>query len=79
MGAAQTFTRIGEEGSRIIQSSCPVCGATVHYGIEAIPDMIAIPIGGFADQTFPAPTVSVYCLRQMPWVEITADPLTRDD
>lgn len=79
VGAAQTYTRIGDEGSRIIQSFCPVCGATVHYGNDAMPEMIAIPVGGFAEQTFPAPTVSVYCMRQVPWVEITAEPLIRDD
>jgi hypothetical protein len=78
-GVAQVYTRIGDEKNRINHSFCPICGTTVHYSIDSIEGMIAIPVGGFADQDFPPPTVSVYGERQMPWVEITADPLTRDD
>nr|WP_255511653.1 GFA family protein [Mitsuaria sp. TWR114] len=47
---------------------CPDCGSTVFYEPEALPDFIAIPVGAFADPTFPAPTVSVYEDRMHAWV-----------
>jgi hypothetical protein len=38
-----------------------------------VPDTIAVPIGAFADPTFPAPKVSVYEARRHPWTGIPAD------
>ena len=37
---------------------------------QAEPDTIAIPIGAFADPTFPAPRVSVYEARRHSWVTV---------
>ncbi len=75
-GWSKDYTRIGDEGSHIIYSFCPECGTTVHYRIDRQPGLIAIPIGAFADLSFPPPFVSVYHdSRRLPWVEITAKPL----
>jgi hypothetical protein len=30
--------------------------------------MIAVPVGAFADPTFPPPTISVYGVRRHPWI-----------
>jgi hypothetical protein len=75
-GRAAEFTRIGDEGGRVIYSFCPDCGTTVHYRIDTDPGLIAIPTGAFADLSFPSPTVSVYHeSRRYKWIEIRADPL----
>jgi hypothetical protein len=75
-GRAAEFTRIGDEGSRLIYSFCPECGTTVHYRIDAQPGLVAIPVGAFADAAFPPPFVSVYHeSRRCEWVEIRAEPL----
>ena len=50
---------------------CPTCGATVYYAIDAQPDLIAVPVGNFADRDFPEPTYAVYEARRHPWVNIT--------
>ena len=75
-GRAAEYTRISDQGSRITYSFCPDCGTTVHYQIDAQPNVIAIPVGAFADLSFPPPFVSVYHeSRRYPWVEIEAEPL----
>jgi hypothetical protein len=49
---------------------CPDCGATVFWTTEGWPDSIAVPIGAFADPSFPQPTVSVYGSRGYPWLSL---------
>jgi len=78
-GRSREFSRIGDDGGRVIYSFCPDCGSTVHYRIDVDPGLVAVPAGGFADLSFPPPFVSVYHdSRRYPWVEIRADPLTTD-
>ena len=67
-GKSNQYVRIGDEGSRASFNFCPNCGATVYYTIEGQEERIAIPIGAFADPTFPAPTFSVYEDRMHSWV-----------
>lgn len=69
-GEAKTWERVGDSGGRLTQSFCPSCGATVYYEIDQLPDTIAIPVGAFADSTFPAPKVSVYESRRHAWVQL---------
>jgi hypothetical protein len=72
-GRSTEYVRIGDEGSRVTFHFCPACGATVYYQIDDLPDVTAIPVGAFADPTFPAPRVSVYEARRHAWVSIPAD------
>lgn len=72
-GAATRFVRVGDEGGRATFSFCPACGATVFYEIDDMPEVIAIPVGAFADPTFPAPKVSVYEARRHAWVAVPDD------
>ncbi|MGE3832957.1 MAG: GFA family protein, partial [Parvibaculaceae bacterium] len=75
-GRSKEYTRIGDEGSHIRYSFCPECGTTVHYRIDRQPGLIAIPVGAFADVSFPEPAVSVYHdSRRVSWMEISARPL----
>ena len=75
-GRATEFTRIGDEGGRVIYSFCPDCGTTVHYRIDAQPGLVAIPAGAFADVAFPPPCVSVHHQsRRCQWVQIRTEPL----
>jgi len=72
-GRATQYVRTADSGNKLTFNFCPDCGATVYYWAEAIPDVIAVPLGAFADPTFPAPKFSVYEARQHPWVHIDAD------
>lgn len=69
-GTATRFSRVGDEGTKATFHFCPICGATVYYRIEAIPDVIAVAVGNFADPDFPAPRISVYGERRHSWVSI---------
>jgi len=69
-GRSSGFPRTGDEGTTARFHFCPVCGDTVYYLMDAVPDAIAIPVGAFADPRFPAPTVSVYGERKHAWVQL---------
>ena len=72
-GQSREYVRISDAGNRLIFSFCPDCGATVHYMIEGQDDRVAIPVGAFAEPTFPAPWFSVYENRKHPWVTMPDD------
>jgi len=72
-GRSKNYVRTGDEGGRITHSFCPECGATVYYQLDGQPDLIAVPVGAFADPRFPAPKVSVYEARRHGWFELTGE------
>jgi len=72
-GRSSQFIRVGDEGYRITFHFCPDCGATVHYEIAGLEDYIAIPVGAFADSSFPVPTISIYESRKHEWVIVPHD------
>jgi hypothetical protein len=67
-GVSSEYIRVGDEGSRAKFHFCPTCGATVYYAPEAFAEYLVIPVGAFADPSFPAPFVSVYESRMHSWV-----------
>jgi hypothetical protein len=67
-GRYAEYVRVSDEGEERTLCFCPDCGATVFW--TPAPDAIAVPIGAFADPTFPPPTVSVYGSRRHPWVSL---------
>ena len=71
-GMSKEYVRVGDSGARLKFNFCPECGATVHYVVEGHEDLIAIPIGAFADSSFPEPRFSVYERRMHSWVTIPA-------
>lgn len=70
-GASQSFVRVGDEGPGATFHFCPTCGATVYWLMNGMPDMIAVPVGAFAEPTFPPPAYSVYGVRRHPWITTT--------
>jgi hypothetical protein len=75
-GRSTEYLRVGDEGSEIRFHFCPACGATVYYRLEK--GMTAVPVGAFADPSFPPPQFSWYGFRRHPWVSIP-DGAERDD
>ena len=69
-GDSTCFVRVGDSGGRARFHFCPVCGDTVYYVIEAQPELVAIPVGAFADPQFPPPFVSVHEERMHGWVRL---------
>lgn len=71
-GAAVEWIRTGDSGGKITFRFCGTCGSSVYYTIDTMPDLIAVPIGAFADTSFPPPAYSVYEDRRHPWVVVPA-------
>ena len=72
-GPTARFLRKADSGNEITYHFCSSCGATVYYRPHTRLDTTAIPIGAFADPSFPPPRVSVYEARQHPWVATPDD------
>lgn len=66
-GRSARFTRVGDSGSSSTCHFCPDCGSTVYWEPAALPDVILVAVGAFADPGFPPPKVSVYSVRRHPW------------
>jgi len=78
-GRSTEYARTGDEGTTARFHFCPTCGAIVFYLMDAMPGMVAIPVGAFADPSFPPPRVSVYEVRRHPWVRVEADVIEHFD
>ena len=72
-GRSTEYVRISDDGDPRSFHFCPECGGTVYYELSALSEFIAVPVGGFADPTFPAPMVSIYGTRQHPWVTLPGE------
>lgn len=69
-GRRTDYLRISDEGEERTFHFCPDCGATVAYTAPFMPGMIAIPVGAFADPSFPPPVRSIYETRRHAWVSM---------
>ena len=72
-GNSKVYVRVGDEGTRCSFRFCPECGATVYYTAEGLEGFVAVPVGAFADPSFPGPAISVYDERMHPWVTMPAN------
>jgi hypothetical protein len=71
-GRSREYVRISDAGETRTFSFCPDCGGTVWYVAGSAPDLVAVPVGVFADPAFPAPKVSVWESRKHAWVTLPA-------
>jgi hypothetical protein len=69
-GSAKCYARPGDSGSYVFFYFCPDCGSTVYWTVEAMPDVIGIPVGIFADPAYPPPRSSIFVPHKHPWVSI---------
>ena len=78
-GETRSYVHVGDSGNKASFDFCPACAATIAYTLESWPEVIAIPIGAFADPDFsPHPAFSVYENRKHRWVEIRGDDVEHD-
>jgi hypothetical protein len=77
-GRYNDYVRASDEGGELIFHFCPDCGATV-FNTTATDADVWIPVGGFADPSFPPPTVSIFESRRHPWVAVPAAIEHHDD
>jgi hypothetical protein len=51
---------------------CPTCGVSVFSRLEALPDLVCIPVGCFADPDFAPPGRLFWSSRRHRWLELPA-------
>lgn len=78
-GRSSTYVRLGDTGGTVSFNFCPDCGSTVYYKLQSQPDVVAIPVGAFADPSFPEPIVSFYESRRHSWVGVPTGAERFDD
>jgi hypothetical protein len=59
-GRSTSFVRKADSGNTLTFHFCPHCGTTVFWTIDALPNLVAVAVGAFADPAFPAPRFSVF-------------------
>jgi hypothetical protein len=70
-GRFSDYVRVSDRGDKELTFHfCPDCGATVFFTGSDAPDVVAVPVGAFADPSFPPPTSSVYESRRHPWLSV---------
>jgi len=69
-GRSHEFVRLSDVGEPRTYHFCPHCGATVYYVLSTAPEVVAIPVGAFADSAFPQPQFSVWESRKHGWVTL---------
>ncbi|MBO9581912.1 MAG: GFA family protein [Sphingobium sp.] len=72
-GNFREWSEVGDSGKRATFRFCPICGSTVTYVAEGLPDFTAVAVGAFAEPDFPPPDYSVYEERMHKWVAIVGD------
>jgi hypothetical protein len=72
-GRYSDYVRSSDEGEERTFHFCPDCGATVFYEVSVVPDAISVPIGAFAEPTFPPPRISVFESRRHPWLDLNVE------
>lgn len=78
-GPFREYVRVGESGKPATFRFCPTCGATVAFVSASMPDLTAVPVGAFADPTFPPPRFSVFETRMHTWTSITGEDVEHWD
>jgi hypothetical protein len=78
-GEASVYVRVADSGGEVVDRFCTRCGSTVAYTNENMPGLIAIPLGAFADPSFPPPRFSVYESRKHPWTVVSGEEVEHVD
>ena len=69
-GEHKRFRRTAESGRWIETQFCPTCGMTVLFRGEALPDLVGIAVGCFADADFPQPRRLYWASRRHGWLDV---------
>jgi hypothetical protein len=68
-GKSTVWRRSSDAGRWVDSYFCPTCGSTLYWYAEALPDMIGIAAGNFADPNFEPPNFAFWSETQHPWVK----------
>ena len=69
-GSPKSYSRSADSGRNIESHFCPDCGSTMFWGHPLQAEQIGIPVGLFADPSFPPQDVSIFMPHKHPWVVV---------
>jgi hypothetical protein len=72
-GEYRSWRRSGDFGRWVESSFCPVCGAPVFGRSEAVPDVIQVSAGCFADPEFERPSMLYWGARKHDWLSLPTE------
>jgi hypothetical protein len=78
-GEFKTWTRTADSGRKVDYHFCPDCGSTLFYWGGNFADLIAVPVGNFADPCFPPPKFSVWEKRKHSWAAVLGDEVRHSE
>jgi hypothetical protein len=67
-GETTPWRRNSEAGRFHETNFCPTCGCTAFYRLEALPGMICVPAGTFADPSFAKPAKLYWSAHSHQWL-----------
>jgi len=72
-GEARSFRRIADSGRWHETNFCPSCGCAVFVRMQAMPGVVAIPAGCFAEPDFIEPARVYWSARRHRWLATLHD------
>lgn len=69
-GQTRSWSTSGPSGKKSAFFTCSECGSGGWFINADQPELVAIPVGSFADPGFPAPGYSVHEIRKHDWVSV---------
>jgi hypothetical protein len=71
-GSVRTYRRTAEAGRWQELDFCPTCGVCVFCRLEALPGLIGVSVGCFADPSFEKPEKLYWASRRHHWLDVPA-------
>jgi hypothetical protein len=68
IGVSSKYSRTADSGNQLSFHFCATCGSTVYFENSSVPGFMGIPVGAFADETFPIPDFSMFERTMHSWV-----------
>ena len=69
-GEYRSWRRISEPGRWVESSFCPVCGSPVMGRVEAMPGILLVSVGSFADPAFAIPAKLYWSSMRHHWLSL---------
>ena len=69
-GAFKSWRRSSEAGRWNEANFCPTCGVNVFARLEALPEMVCVPVGCFNEPDFPGPGKLYWSSKGHRWLEL---------
>ena len=69
-GELKSWRRSSDAGRWNEGNFCPTCGVTVFSRLEALPEILCVPVGCFNEPDFPRPGKLYWSSRRHHWLEL---------